>query len=320
MNEPRLRPATFDDATLAADLMTAAYPSEPMDPMVTRFRWEHAPDDWSIGRYIAELDGTPVAFVSWAHGPWDKAPERFCEIGVRLDHARLDPDLVAGLIDWVGRRAVEQDAYVLYAYVAEDEPMYIAQLERQGFERDRADRMWELDLRRHGQRFIEEARTAKKRAAETGIVLTTFAQWEHPDKLRRLHALNELTHQDVPHTVPILPVSFENFVERTGAPDLRFDRYWIALDGDRLVALSFLRFPPVRGPIWTGYTCCHPEYRGRGLARAVKLQSVAQAVELGIPSIRTANDTENAPMLRINEALGYELRPGFVSHLKRVRT
>jgi len=318
--EPTIRPATLDDAVLAADLMTDAYPSEPTDPILTRFRWEHAPDDWSIGRYIAEVEGTPVAFVSWAHGPWVKAPERFCEIEVWLDQARQDPDLMAWLIDWVGQRAVEQEAYVLYADAAEDEPRYVAQLKRQGFERDRSDRVWELDLRRHGERFIEEARAAKERAAEMGIVLTTLAEWDDPDKLRQLHALNELTHQDVPHTVPILPVSFENFVERTGAPDLRFDRYWIALDGDRLVALSFLRFPPVRGPIWTGYTCCHPEYRGRGLARAVKLQSVAQAVALGIPSIRTANDTENAPMLRINEALGYELRPGFVSHLKRVRT
>jgi GNAT superfamily N-acetyltransferase len=103
-------------------------------------------------------------------------------------------------------------------------------------------------------------------------------------------------------------------------PDVHFDRLWIGVDGDRLVAWSYLRFPPVRGAVWTGYTCCHPDYRGRGLARAVKLQSVAQAAGLGVPAIRTANDTENAPMLHINQALGYTSRPGFIGHRKRVHT
>ena len=82
--------------------------------------------------------------------------------------------------------------------------------------------------------------------------------------------------------------------------------------------MSFLRFPPVRGHVWTGFTCSHPDYRGRGIARAVKLQSLAQAIELGIPSVRTGNDSENAPMLHINEALGYHSRPGFASFVKRV--
>ena len=61
-----------------------------------------------------------------------------------------------------------------------------------------------------------------------------------------------------------------------------------------------------------------PDFRGRGLAQAIKLQSLAQAVELGIPRVIADNDSENAPMLRINEKLGYRLRPGFVGHLKRV--
>jgi GNAT superfamily N-acetyltransferase len=72
--------------------------------------------------------------------------------------------------------------------------------------------------------------------------------------------------------------------------------------------------------VWTGYTCSHPDYRGRGIAWAVKLQSLAQAIELGIPFVRTANDSENAPMLHINETLGYYSRPGFNSFEKRVST
>jgi RimJ/RimL family protein N-acetyltransferase len=107
-------------------------------------------------------------------------------------------------------------------------------------------------------------------------------------------------------------------MERSTSQERPPDRWWVAVRGDQPVAMSYLRYPPARGYVWTGYTCSHPDHRGRGLARAVKLQSLVQAVELGVPVVYTENDSENAPMLHINERLGYEQRPGFVSLLKRV--
>jgi GNAT superfamily N-acetyltransferase len=82
--------------------------------------------------------------------------------------------------------------------------------------------------------------------------------------------------------------------------------------------MSYLAYPPVRGVVWTNYTATHPGYRGRGIARAVKLQTLAQAADLGIPEVRTDNDSENAPMLHINETLGYTTMPGYVSFVKRL--
>ena len=136
--------------------------------------------------------------------------------------------------------------------------------------------------------------------------------------MRKLHELNRRTMQDVPHTLPILDEPFEDFERRVSAPDRRRDRLWIALRDDLPLAMSYLKFPPVRGRIWTGYTCTDPGHRGRGIARAVKLQTLAQAFELGVPMVFTDNDSENAPMLHINETLGYRRRPGFVEHHKRV--
>src|SRR5438105_252297 len=134
----------------------------------------------------------------------------------------------------------------------------------------------------------------------------------------KLLELSNLTAQDVPHTLPIIDETYEDFARRMEAPDRPHDRIWIALHDNAPVSLSYLKFPPVRGTVWTSYTCTHPGYRGRGLARAVKLQGLAQAVELGVPVVCTDNDSENAPMLHINEQLGYVARPGFVEHHKRV--
>jgi RimJ/RimL family protein N-acetyltransferase len=316
--EPVLRPATLDDAALAADLMTASYPVYAQDPVVTRYRWERSRRGWSVGRYIAELDGHPVAFLDWLHGPPEQDPERHCEVGVYLDAARLDVDLLSFLWRWVAEQAEMTGSEILEGYAGEDEPEMLEAMARTGFERDRREKVWELDLGQHGDRLRSEAHEARAKASADGIELSTVAGWTDPAALTKLHALDDVTRKDIPTTFPILPEAMEDFVRRASSPDRPPDRWWIALAGDRPVAMSYLRFPPVRGSVWTGYTCCDPEYRGRGIARTVKLQSLAQAAELGVPLVYTDNDAENATMLHINERLGYRSRPGLVGLLKRV--
>jgi GNAT superfamily N-acetyltransferase len=318
MTKPVIRPASLDDAALAADLTTAAYPPEPEDPVVTRYRWEHPRDGWSFARFIAEVDRKPVGYLWWAHGPWDQVPERHCDIGVDVDQERQTDELMTSLWEWIADQAAADGGRIIHAYAAEDELNVLKTLRRLGYEHDRSDRVWQLDLKKHGKRLLGEAKAARSNMEAEDIELIPVSAWPGPETFRKLHALNEATVQDIPTSQPILPQSFDAFMHRMSAPNLPHDRLWLARHGDRAAAMSFLRFPPVRGNVWTGYTCSDRDYRGRGIARAVKLQSLAQAIELGIPFVRTGNDSENAPMLHINEALGYDPRPGFTSHVKRV--
>lgn len=308
---------------LAADLMTAAYPALPQDPVLTRLRWENPRKGFAYGRFIAEEGGKPIGFVAWLHGPWPEVPDKHCEVEAWLDRNAVDRDAYGSLCEslwrWISERAVAEDSALLVAYSAEDETESLAALAALGFERKRAEVGWGLDLKRRGAGLVLEARTARKRMEAEGVRMETLAAWGDPDKARKLHELNERTIQDVPHTLPILYETYEDFVKRLNWPDRPHDRYWIARDGDRPVALSYLKFPPVRGTVWTGYTATEAEYRGRGIARAVKLQGLAQAVALGVGVVCTDNDSENAPMLHINETLGYERRTAFIEHHKRVR-
>jgi len=314
------RDATLDDAELASEIMTASYPALAQDPVVTRYRWEQPRHGYETGRFIAELEGHPIAFLAWMHGPWAELPERHCEIEVWLDRSMLGRHLLEPMWAWVEARAVAEGSRVLIAYAGEDEPEMLEALATLGHGRDRIDRVWELDLAVHGKRLVEEGLQARERMRAESVELATLAAWKDPAAVRKLFELNRTTVQDVPHTVPILDEPLEDFERRVSAPDRRSDRLWVALIGDQPVSMSYLKFPPVRGSVFTGYTCSDPEYRGRGIARAVKLQTLAQAVELGVPVVYTDNDSENAPMLHINETLGYRLRPGFVQHLKRVTT
>jgi RimJ/RimL family protein N-acetyltransferase len=318
MAQPTIRQCGPEEAPLAADVMTAAYPRELQDSVLLARRWAHPRQGWTNGRYIAELGGKPVAFLEWQHGPWSKLPERHCWVEVWLDRAHRDGALLSYLWEWTANQAVADGARSLNAACDEDDQESVRVLEALGYERQRMGRVWALDLLEAGARITADAGAARQRMEASGIELLTLDQWTDPRKFEKLHELNEVTRRDIPHTAPILSQSLKDFMNRVEAPDTRPVRWWVALDGSTPVAMSYLSYPPTRGAVWTAYTGCHPDYRGRGIARAVKLQTLAQAVELGVPEVRTDNDAENVAMLHINETLGYKSQPGYLSFLKRL--
>ncbi len=318
MTEPTFRPTTLGDAELAADLMTAAYPSFAVDPVLTRYRWAHPRQGWTYARFITQMSGKPIAFVHWMHGPPEQDPHRHCEVGVALDRSSLEVELLTNLWHWATEQAAAGGSQMLEAYAVEDEPEVLEALGRVGYGRDRFEKVWKLDLGLHGARLVGEAEQERAEADRAGYELTTVARWDAPMKFEALYSLDTVTRKDIPTTFPILPETFENFIERLRSPDRPHDKWWVALGDGNPAAMSYLLFPPVRGQVWTGYTCCHPDHRGRGIARAVKLQSLAQAVALGVPYVYTLNDSENAPVLHINERLGYGPQPGLIALLKRV--
>jgi len=55
----------------------------------------------------------------------------------------------------------------------------------------------------------------------------------------------------------------------------------------------------------TAYTGTARAVRGRGIGRALKYESIGQAIEAGTTRVRTTNDVDNPPILRINEEMGY---------------
>ena len=49
---------------------------------------------------------------------------------------------------------------------------------------------------------------------------------------------------------------------------------------------------------------------------AMKMETIVQAIELGVHTVRADNDERNSPMLHINEDLGYTLLPCFADYEK----
>ncbi len=67
-----------------------------------------------------------------------------------------------------------------------------------------------------------------------------------------------------------------------------------------------------------GLTGVLPEYRGRGMAMALKLLTVAYARGRGHKEIRTWNNTRNRPVRRINEVMGFAKEPVWIVFQKQL--
>ncbi len=89
------------------------------------------------------------------------------------------------------------------------------------------------------------------------------------------------------------------------APELSFAL--LDTTGGSPVVASFtsVQVDRPRGRAWSAMTATHPDYRGRGLAGWVKRRSLNAVAAAGVGEAWTANDATNAPMIAVNESLGY---------------
>lgn len=304
-----LRPAALEEADLAADLATAYRPDWPMDPVQTRWEWEHPDTAYVHRRYIVEAGGRPVGYSHTER--WEPDPEAWAVVEPMLLPSAATRERLVALYRRLSAEALEGGALKVMIVLPADRPDEESAAAAAGFRAERVDRAWELDLVEHGERLRADAHAARARMRQQAIDMKTLADAGDAE-LRAVHAMAAATWHDIPHSVTTADIPFEDWRRWFDGPNLRRDRYWVAWERGRPVAVSFVIYPPVRGIPETGYTAVARTHRGRGIARAIKLQTLAQAIELGATAVRTDNDSENAPMLHINETLGYRPIPGWV--------
>jgi RimJ/RimL family protein N-acetyltransferase len=198
----------------------------------------------------------------------------------------------------------------------EDDALRIGALQRRGFREERRERFWQLDLIEGRERITKMASESRQRMTREGVRLLTLAEDADPRKFEKLKRMSDEAESDVPTTVPHVPFEMDEFMKWFESPALRMDRIWIARDGDDIVGISMLAYPPVRGVVSTEWTGMARKARGRGIARALKCETLLQAIALGVDRVRTDNDSTNTPILHINESMGYQRRSDMVQVLK----
>jgi GNAT superfamily N-acetyltransferase len=181
-------------------------------------------------------------------------------------------------------------------------------------------------------RFAQKRGFEIERHAFTSILdLETFDEWEFapllervhdfrffslaeagvtPENKRKLYEVNRASALDNPGNGGVFP-DFDSFSLNVFDADwFRADTQILTADGDQWAGISAISVDAERGVSYNAFTGVLREYRGRGLAQALKLQTILLAKRLGMRFIRTDNDSQNAPMLAVNRKLGYQSESG----------
>lgn len=145
-----------------------------------------------------------------------------------------------------------------------------------------------------------------------GVEFVTYADVEaEPGAIERLVDLHNRLDADIPGVDPGSERSVEQWVVEfkqsyTWDPTTVF---LAVVDGEWVGMGWVIELHP--GRYYNSMTGVLPAHRGKGIAQALKLRTIALAQERGATYIRTNNDESNAPMLAINRKLGYQPEPGW---------
>lgn len=240
------------------------------------------------------------------HEAWEEEGLFYVEVIVKLEWQ--GQGLGCRLYDDMGTAVSTLDGKRLKGDVRDDRPDWLRFAQNRGF-----------TIRRHLfestialSAFDERPFAGLVESIEaTGIHFFSLADVGDTEQARRkLHAVNTAVSADSPGSDGGFP-SFAEFNQMFNTVSwFRPEGQILAADGDEYIGLAAVGYFAETNSMVNMITGVLPAYRGRKIAQALKLLTIRCAKTFGAATIRTSNDSENAPMLAINRKLGYKPLPG----------
>ncbi|THF87682.1 GNAT family N-acetyltransferase [Deinococcus sp. KSM4-11] len=310
-----IRETTDADIADMARIMSEVNPAHPWTPEALAHEIEFLqshPLGLHLAQWIAVQYAQPVATAAALQFAGMYHPDRYhAEVMVLPSAGRHG--IGTRLADVLDAHLRQRGAREVLAGAYENHPHALAFLTRRGF--TEAMRFWDnvLDLRGFDlQAWAEQA------LVPDGVRVLSYAQLVAelgPDAaLTAFYEGFKEAREDVPRTGEVTPLTPEDFQKRQENPSVYPEAQLLAVtDHGEVVAVSELwraQNDPQR--LDTGLTGTRRAWRRRGLALALKLAAIRVALSQGVTEIWTGNATTNAPMLAINDRLGFRTRPAFI--------
>ena len=269
-------------------------------------------------RYLAAFDGQVVAYAYYFEIAWAPPAGRYwCVIRVLPDFGRrgIGEQLYQRLLADLRAHGANAILLELDDTLAALRPA----LERRGFRALLHSWAFSLDPCK-----CDLAAFAAPDPRLAGLHITTLADElaRGADWLAPLHQLYAAIAGDVPIPIDPHPTPPPAWLaeQALGLPVSLPEAFFIVRDGSRYVGMSYLhRDDQAPERLLQRITAIHAEYRGRGIALALKLKTIAYAQQHGFHEIRTAVESNNPSMLAINAKLGFVQGPGLVLFEKKFK-
>jgi GNAT superfamily N-acetyltransferase len=286
-----IREATLDDAPAVAGLSALVYPAELVSARGIRHGWEATPARSRRSMWLALDGGEPVGFAAAGLFPSSADPGA-AVANVYVHPERRRQGLGSALWERVEPHLTAIGATHVNSFGLDEEPSRRFMGAR-GFEVTFVQRMSTVDLSTLGP----------PPPVPADVELVPYAAVDDP---RPIYELEVEAVRDIPLDQPLDDIRLEDWLERWWRhPELdRAASLLVLLDGAPAAFTTLISDLESRRAA-SGMTGTARRARGRGLARLVKHHALARAAANGIEVAVTENDERNAPMLAVNERLGY---------------
>lgn len=316
------RARAFDDADREAIVEAGnseAHPMERESAAEWRF-WEQRAEDPARKRITLTTDGGAVAGTAVIAVGMMPRPDGAQFVGASVFKEHRRKGIGGALVDALEAEAKRRNVGRLLAGTSAARPFALEFAQKRGY-REIGRRI--MSYRELASYEPLRWKDAMERVAQAGIALRTFAELtegrsaaEQERFWRALWEAEGPMWDDIPFSSPTPHWPYDKFrslmVEN---PQMRRDLSLVAYHGDTIVGYTSTGQSDEDGH--TYMTGVAREFRGQGIARALKVDALARAKAAGLRAMKTTNDEPNKAMRGVNITLGYQPVPDHVELEKR---
>lgn len=305
-----IRPAESEDYPALTDLCNAQTPfPATADRLLAADRWA-ATNDTHFRRLVAVHDNC-ITGSGEIRSAWGDAvqPGRFW-ISIQLEESTRSVDRFSQMMEAL-IYSVQAEVLELAACIRSDFLQHAGFVQVGRFEE--RFRSWgaHLDLP-----SFDPARFRPHLEAleNEGFRFTPFAELAAPENVVRLRELQADVSRDVLSFEPIVPAGMENLLGEDYPPEGLI----IAISpAGEYAGLTSLKTAHQADALDTGLTGVRRQFRGHGIATALKVQALDAARLLGATQIGTGGGGTDSPMKRLNQKLGFKIGPEWVTLISK---